>query len=184
MRVFAGRPADLQGDGCVWVCSRACGGLRVCQSALGCCVCAQTCVQGSRCGGAACRCSVCVCRSAVQACEDVQGFAAAYTVHVCERTCVHCCQSGSDSTGGQAVDWWVEGCVGWVWQKNIGHSVLSLGESGPLGLRGFWSTSWGPEHKVSLLCHLLFLTGPVLFSLARSSTTTWMPTSQCPRRPV
>ena len=92
--------------------------------------------------------------------------------------------SRCEGTHAWAMDRWVEV---WVWQMNLGHSVLSLGQFGPLGLRGLLpSAPFGPEQgqpPLSLTPSSPDLTLPALFSLARSSTTTWTPMSQSPRKP-
>lgn len=73
--------------------------------------------------------------------------------YVCEHASVHEGWSRCEGTHAWAVDGWVEGCVGWMWQVNLGHLVLSLGQLGPRSLRGlllsafFWAQS-----KVCILC--------------------------------
>lgn len=93
------------------------------------------------CVGGLCVCAEVSWGSGVQARVDAQGFAAVCIDRACEHPYVCGCQRGDEGNGVQAVDRCVEGGVGWGWQRNLGHSVLSLGESGPLGLRGWLPSS-------------------------------------------
>lgn len=78
---------------------------------------------------------------------------------------------------------------GWVGGGLCGWGAADGLGLGPLALRGLlpspstWAQSTRSAPSVS---HpfLPDLTIPDLFFLARSSTTTWMPMSQCPRRPA
>lgn len=95
-----------------------------------------------------------VCRSGrVAPCVEaggagMQGSAAVRAVCVCEAMCVRGCQSRCDGTDAWALDRW-----GRAVRVDLGHSVLSLGQLGPLGLRDLLpTTSFGAQSQVSLLC--------------------------------
>lgn len=114
----------------------------------------------------------------------MQGSAAAWAVCVCEGMCVCGCQSRCDGTDAWAVDRWGEGCEGGF--RPLCPFTGAVGAFGPEGLASYY-TFRGPEQGQSplpLAPSSPDLTIPVLFSLARSSTTTWRPASRCSRRPV
>lgn len=179
MCVSAGRSADLQGGGhvcvseCTWVrhvCPDVCRSagaerLSVCE-----CVQEQEWACGCVCGGRWCgRAGVC-CRVG----------------SVCMQGCVCArgCQSRCDGTGVWAVDRWGDGCEGGF--RPLCPFTGAVGAFGPEGLASYYTFRGSEQGQppLSLAPSSPDRTIPVLFSLARSSTTTWRPASRHSRRPV